>query len=271
MRLHLCRDVADEETTSDITLFGCEQVINELSKIAEDMAGLLPLFVDGGSMSGHVLPTQHSARFKAMAIEAKAMIDEGLGRGNEYSMNLISSVNSGSGGFFGGPSYAAVEEASQIVISASRAISRRANRNSLPDSGIRSTYVHLSRIEALKTLPQDQWDFARLVELCRELNAAAANDCHMSTGFILRSILNHVPPIFGMENFARVASEFPFAKSVKSAMGRLQAQGRDGADFHLHQPIRRHEVLPTAAQVGFSQELDVLLGEVIRVVRGVQR
>ena len=85
----------------------------------------------------------------------------------------------------------------------------------------------------------------------------------MSIGFILRSILNHVPPIFGMESFARVASEYPFAKSVKSALGRLQAQGRDGADFHLDQPIRKREALPTAAQVAFSQELDVLLGDMI--------
>jgi hypothetical protein len=239
---------------------------DELSKIAEDMAGLLPLFVDGGSISGLLLPTQHSARFKAMAIDAKALIDEGLGSGNEYSMNLLNSVNSGAGGFFGGPSYAAVEEASQIVIVASYATARRASKKSSPDPAIRSVYVDLSRIEAFKTLPSDQWDFARLVELCRELNAAAANHCHMSIGFILRSILNHVPPIFGMESFARVASEYPFAKSVKSAMGRLQAQGRDGADFHLHQPIRKHEALPTATQVEFSQELDVLLGEVIRVV-----
>jgi hypothetical protein len=241
---------------------------DELSKIAEDMAGLLPLFKDGGSMSGLLLATQHSARFKAMAIEAKALIDEGLGRGNEYSMNLISSVNAGAGGFFGGPSYAAVEEASQIVIVASRAIARRASKRSSLDPATSSAYVDLSRIEALKALPRSQWDFARLVELCRELNAAAASDCHMSIGFILRSILNHVPPIFEMESFARVASEYPFAKSVKAAMGRLQAQGRDGADFHLHQPIRKHEALPTAVQVAFSQELDVLLGEVIRVAHG---
>ena len=72
---------------------------DELSKIADDMAGLLPLFVNGGSISGLLLPTQHSARFKAMAIEAKDLIDEALGRGNEYSMNLLSSVNSGAGGF----------------------------------------------------------------------------------------------------------------------------------------------------------------------------
>ena len=238
---------------------------DEISEIADEMVRLLPLFVDGGSVS--FLPTQHSARFKAIAIDAKALIDEGLGRGNDYSANLFNSINSGANGFFGGPSYATVEEASQILMAASRAIGRRKGERSLPKSGSRSEYVDVSRIEALKSLPRNQWDFSRLVELCRELNVASANDCHMSTGFIIRSILNHVPPIFGKESFARVASEFSFAKSVKLAIGRLQSQGRDGADFHLHQPIRKHEVLPTAAQVAFSQELDVLLGEIIRIVR----
>ena len=71
---------------------------DELSKIADDMAGLLPLFVNGGSISGLLLPTQHSARFKAMAIEAKDLIDEALGRGNEYSMNLLSWVVQGRAG-----------------------------------------------------------------------------------------------------------------------------------------------------------------------------
>lgn len=238
----------------------------ELSGIADDMASLLPLFRNGGSISGLILATEHSARFKAMAIEAKAMIDEELGHANEYSMNLLHAVNSGAGGFTGGPSYASVEEAVQIVHAAVRAIRRRAARPSA-QANPKPTYVDPVRIAALQTLRSGNWDFSRLVELCRELNVAAANECHMGTGFLLRSILNHVPPVFGFDSFARVASEYPFAKSVKAAMQRLQGQGRDGADFHLHQPIREHETVPTAAQVAFSQELDVLLGEVIRVAR----
>lgn len=238
----------------------------EISNIADDMTNLLPLFQDGGNISGWILATEHSARFKAMAIEAKAMIDEELGRANEYSMNLLHAVNSGAGGFTGGPSYASVEEAVQIVRAAVRAIARRAARPTARTNP-RPPYVDPSRIAALHASRGGRFDFTRLVELCRELNVAAANECHMSTGFLLRSIMNHVAPVFGFDSFARVVSEYPFAKSIKPAMQRLQGQGRDGADFHLHQAIRKHETLPTAAQVAFSQELDVLLGEVIRVAR----
>jgi hypothetical protein len=237
---------------------------DELSKIANDMSSLLPLFENGGPMSGLILPTEHSARFKAMAIEAKVMIDEELGLGSEYSKNLLHAVNSGAGGIFGGPSYASVEEAAQIVRVAARAIARKGTRTTHPQIIPRAAYVAPSRMAELTAINVGQWDFTRLVELCRELNVAAANDCHMATGFLLRSVLNHVAPIFGFDHFARVTSEYPFAKSVKPAIQRLQGQGRDGADFHLHQPIRKRETLPSATQVAFSPELDVLLGEVIR-------
>lgn len=215
-------------------------------------------------MSGLILPTEHAARFEAMAIDAKAMLDQELGLANDYSMNLLHAVNSGAGGFFTGPSYASVEEATQIVRAGVGAIKRRGARRVSSNAPI---YVDPSRVAELKVLRSDQWDFSRLIELCRELNVAAANECHMSTSFLLRSILNHVAPIFGFDSFARVASEYPFAKSVKTGIQRLQSQGRDGADFHLHQQIRKHESLPAAAQVAFSQELDVLLSEVVRVAR----
>jgi hypothetical protein len=66
-------------------------------------------------MSGLLLPTEHEARFKRLAIEAKSQIDEALGRANDFSLNLIHAINSGSGGFFGGPSYAAVSEAAESL------------------------------------------------------------------------------------------------------------------------------------------------------------
>ena len=98
----------------------------------------------------------------------------------------------------------------------------------------RAAFITPARIVELKALPFCKWGFSRLVELCRELNVSAAHHCHMATGFLLRSILNHVPPIFDLDSFARVAAECPFAKSIKLAMVRLQGQARDGADFHLH-------------------------------------
>jgi hypothetical protein len=160
---------------------------------------------------------------------------------------------------------AKIGEAAELIRAAIRTIDQRAGRPRGLSS--RPPFVDPTRIAELRALPTDRWDFRRLIELCRELNVAAANDCHMSTGYIIRTILNHVPPVFGLGDFKQLVSNYSFPKSVKAAMQRLQGQGRDGADFHLHQPIRTHETLPTATQVAFSAELDVLLGEVIRVTR----
>ncbi|MGY4467325.1 hypothetical protein ACVWWK_003007 [Bradyrhizobium sp. LB9.1b] len=240
-----------------------------LTVIADCMDALLPLFRDAGNVAGYILPTEHSATFKALAIEAKSIIDGELGLANDYSMNLVHAINSGAGGFFGGPSYASVQEASGIVRAAVRGV-RRKQAKPLPLPPSAKPYVDHARIVALQSIGAGKWDFARLVELCREINVAAANRCHMSTAMLLRTILNHVPPVLGLATFAEVASNYGGPKSNKSFKGnmqRLEGSLRNIADMHLHSPIRSREDVPTAVQVEFAADLDVLLGEVIRVAK----
>ena len=129
-------------------------------------------------------------------------------------------------------------------------------------------YVDPARIFALQQIGAGQWDFTRLVELCRELNVAAANRCHMSTAMLLRTILNHVPPTLGFDTFAQVAADYAGGKSFKASMQRLEGSSRNISDMHLHMPIRSRETLPSAVQVDFAADLDVLLGEVIRLSQG---
>jgi hypothetical protein len=244
----------------------------ELESIAADLASLLPLFKDGGSMVGLFLPSQHSARFKELAIEAKSIIDEELGPANEFGLNLIFTVNSKSGGVAGGPSYSAVEETAGIIRAAARGIARK--RAKSPGFTYSSkSYVDPSRIAALQSLQGGKWDLTRLIELCREINVAAANRCHLSTAMLLRTILNHVPPTLGFSTFAEIANNYggPKNKSFKGTMEKLQGSLRNIADLHLHSPIRAIEDLPTSVQVDFSAELDVLLGEIIRVTKTVDK
>ncbi|WP_398484758.1 hypothetical protein [Tardiphaga sp.] len=241
--------------------------MQELTAIADDMDRLLPLFVNGGSMSGLILPTEHSATFKALAVEAKSILDGELRHANDYSMNLIHAINSGAGGFTGGPSYASVEEASKIVRAGARAIQRKRATPSATPPGVKP-YVDPARIVALQQIGAGNWDFTRLVELCRELNVAAANRCHMSTAMLLRTILDHVPPTLGFTTFAQVAANYAGGKSFKASMQRLEGSSRNISDMHLHMPIRSRETLPSAVQVDFAADLDVLLGEVIRLSQG---
>jgi hypothetical protein len=242
----------------------------ELTKIADEMAGLLGFFVDS-RMSGLILPSEHSSTFVALALEAKSMIEEQLGPANSYSLNLTHAVNSGAGGFADGPSYASVDETSKVIRAAVRTIERKRVRPpALPPGS--TPYVDPARIIALQAIGKGPWDFTRLVELCREINVTAANRCHMSTAMLLRTILNHVPPVFGFNAFAEVANNHGGAKSQKSfkaSMQRLEGSLRNIADMHLHSPIRAREDVPTAVQVDFAADLDVLLGEIIRTA-GVQ-
>jgi len=244
-------------------------MIEELIAIADDMDRLLPLFKQGGSMSGLILPTEHSATFRPLAIEAKSIIDGELGHANGFSLNLINAINSGAGGLFGGPSYASVQETSGFIRAAVRSIQRKRTAPAQQVSGPKP-YVDHARIIALQGIGAGRWDFIRLIELCRELNVAAANRCHMSTAMLLRTILNHVPPVLGVATFAEIAGNYGGPKenrSFKGNMQRLEKSLRNIADFHLHSPIRQREDVPTAVQVDFAADLDVLLGEVIRVAK----
>jgi hypothetical protein len=54
---------------------------------------------------------------------------------------------------------------------------------------------------------------------------------------------------------------------VKGSMQHLQESSRKIANAHLHTLIRTKENLPTATQVNFANDLDVLLGEIVRVLR----
>lgn len=218
-------------------------------------------------MVGCFLPSEQSALFKALAVEAKSILDEDLNLANDYSLNLIRAINAGAGGFVSGPSYACALEAIAIIRSGARAIERKLTRVTITPPPIKS-YVDPSRIAALQSINNSQWDFKRLTELCRELNSAAANRCHMTTAMLLRTIINHVPPVLGFTTFAEVANNYGGAKSqksFKSSLQRLEGSLRSIADMQLHSPIRTREDVPTGVQVDFAAELDVLLGEVIRV------
>jgi hypothetical protein len=50
-------------------------------------------------------------------------------------------------------------------------------------------------------------------------------------------------------------------------MHHLENAARKVADSLLHMPIRKSETLPMAQQVCFAPQLDVLLGEIIRIMK----
>jgi hypothetical protein len=123
-----------------------------------------------------------------------------------------------------------------------------------------------SRIEGLRELSSPDFDFQKLVRLCEELNISYENGCYFATAMLTRGLMDHVPPIFGKKNFDEVANNHD-GKSFKGAMQHLQNASRNVADGHLHQQIRARESLPAPQQVNCRQQLDVLLEEIVRIMK----
>jgi hypothetical protein len=129
-----------------------------------------------------------------------------------------------------------------------------------------SVYVDPDRINHLQNIKNNEFDLSKLIRKCEELNIAYSTKCFFSVGMLTRAIIDHVPPIFNKNNFAEVAGSHG-SKSFRDSMVHLEKSSRKIADSFLHTHIRKKEILPTKTQVNFSSDLDVLLGEIIRILK----
>jgi hypothetical protein len=127
-------------------------------------------------------------------------------------------------------------------------------------------FVDKSRIEDLKSISNPQFDLKRLIKLCEEINQNYIQGNYLSVAMVGRTILHHVPPIFGQKSFKEVANNYGGAsskKSFKKSMQHLLNSLKNIGDNHRHKQIESKESLPARTQVNFSQDMDVLLAEII--------
>lgn len=127
-------------------------------------------------------------------------------------------------------------------------------------------FVDGARVSDLRRLSGAQYDLRKVVALAEELNVCYRSQCYHAVAALTRSLIDHVPPIFGCNTFAEVANNYGGGKSFKDCMQRLETTARSISDLHLHQRIRSRESLPTRTQVNFSNELDLLLAEIVRIL-----
>jgi hypothetical protein len=133
---------------------------------------------------------------------------------------------------------------------------------------VASPFVSVERMNALKELNNTDFDCTRLICLCDELNECASRENAHAVIMLTRSILDHVPPVFGHENFRRVASNYGGGGvSFKKSVERLENQSRRVADRLLHMPIRNREAAPTMHEVNFAPEVETLLAEFCRLLK----
>lgn len=238
---------------------------SELLEYSQEIKSFTQRFVGDDEI---FLKSEDQAKYKQKVFEVKDVFDEIWGSGNFYSNNLLTTVNNGYGGFFGGPSYASVEEASALIVAAhkkhSRELDNDKNKINIDKSKV---FVDPNRIIELSEIKNDKYDLTRLIRLCKEINIATATDSVLSIAMITRTIINHIPPIFNCKNFSEVANNYDGGKSFKELMLKLEESLRKIADVHLHKQISTSEVLPNYTQVNFAAELDVLLSEIIIVLK----
>lgn len=126
-------------------------------------------------------------------------------------------------------------------------------------------YVAEQRIAGIASLKSERFDYSKLAQILMELNFANLNSCTYSVAYLLRAIIDHVPPLFGCESFSQVAANYSGTKSFKKSMEQLQLSLRNISDGLIHTQIRPKEDAPTKVQVDFRNQLDQLLGEIIRI------
>ena len=127
-------------------------------------------------------------------------------------------------------------------------------------------YVNSERIKELEKLSISGFDLTKLIGLCYELNAANANGMYLTIPMLIRAMIDHIPPLFGKSTFLDLAGSYG-GRSFQELMTKLEKSSRKIADSYLHQPIRSKEIMPNETQVNFKSEIDVLLGEIVRVYK----
>lgn len=130
-----------------------------------------------------------------------------------------------------------------------------------------SPYISELRIIQLAEIKHPEFDFTRLIAMLHELNSARRNNNYLSIAFLVRAVIDHIPPVFGFKTFIEVTNNYKSSVSLKKQMENLQKSLRNVADAYLHEAIRSREDLPHYAQVDFSAALDHVLGEVVRVLK----
>src|SRR5215472_6015231 len=97
--------------------------------------------------------------------------------------------------------------------------------------------------------------------MCREINSSYSHGNILATALVMRTVLNHVPSVFGHDTFAQVVAGV--GKSLKDSFNHLENGLRKVADFHIHRKIAANESYPTAAQVEpFKPQFELLLQQV---------
>lgn len=131
-------------------------------------------------------------------------------------------------------------------------------------------YISLKRIEEIESLSNKNFDFSQLIQLCKEINICYSNECYYAIAMLVRSIMDHIPPLFEMSNFTQVVNNYSAdkdARSFKQSMIHLQMAMRPISNSLIHSQIRSTEYTINEISIDAKISIDKLLSEVVRISR----
>ena len=132
---------------------------------------------------------------------------------------------------------------------------------------LEKAYIDETRIQELENISNSKFDLSKLIQIVKELNICYEKKCYIAVITLTRALIDHVAPIFDCKTFAEVANNYQGPRSFKQSMQHLENSSRKIADQHLHCRIRKKESLPNKTQVNFSNDIDVLLSEIVRILK----
>lgn len=142
-----------------------------------------------------------------------------------------------------------------------------ANKNSTRPPN--DPFINEDRLQELKDISSQQSKFncLKLIKLCEELNSNYSNENYYASAMLTRAIMDHVPPIFGKNNFTEVANNYSGGVSFKKLMKNLNDFQKNISDGILHEHIGNTESLLHATDVNSSQAIGQLLGEIVKILK----
>jgi hypothetical protein len=167
---------------------------------------------------------------------------------------------------FGSFNYKMYLEFQQIIEAGIIQLSEPKNQTKKTDSKHNGDFVNANRIDELKTITSEKFDLTKLIRYCEEINICYHNETYLAVSMLTRALIDHIPPLFGASDFQNVYGQNG-TRSFKEHMTHLDKSLRKIADSYLHSHIRKTETLPNNTQVNFSQDIDVLIAEIVRILK----
>ena len=128
-----------------------------------------------------------------------------------------------------------------------------------------NNYIDKKTLVRIINIKNNNFDLSRLIALSKELDDNFSLENYYACSMIIRSIVDHIPPIFGKNNFSEVCSNYG-DKSFKDIISPLNETAKKIGDFYLHTQVSKKVLKISKTQVGFQANIDVLLNEIANIL-----